>query len=71
MNTPLIHPHRLIQAAEAILEVQKSRGKLTMFEHPYPPDQQLDGCFTSAELIEAYMFLFRLGAIETGANDKE
>ena len=60
-----VHPVRLLAAADAILlaETRPGRGSgtVTMWTDPNAPAKE---GYTPVELIEAYMFLCRLGLLE-------
>jgi hypothetical protein len=60
-----VHPARLVEAADAILHAQAGpsgrQGVVAMWTDPKTCARE---GFTSAELIEAYMFLCRLGVLE-------
>jgi hypothetical protein len=62
-----VHPTRLIEAADAILQADSKapgrKGVVAMRTDPSAGSS--GGGFTSVELIEAYMFLCRLGVLES------
>jgi hypothetical protein len=65
-SSSCVHPTRLIEAADAILQADaKSPGRQGFVAMRSDASNRSTGSgFTSVELIEAYMFLCRLGVLE-------